>query len=511
MKHVRIAAVGLLLCALLVAAPWTGQAEQNEPIVITYFDGTWHNPVLPMDGEGVKMINERFGVDFRPEFISYADYNQKLPVKLAGGDVPDITGMEAPNANYYKWASQGAFLAIDDLVDQYPSLSKVPDFVYDAMRVNGKIYAIPRYFPVRYITVPIIRQDWLDNLNLAMPTSYDELLAVAVAFAQGDPDGNGVDDTYGIGLAENITWDYAIGAYWSTAWYHRNADGNVIPGIISPGAQERIQFLKDAYDQGAVSKDWATSKIQNVQQDFYAGKYGIFFDQSYDMWDKNFKMLQDAYPEARLSTIPPFAAPDGTQGFKGGTGYYQMHILAAHLENEPEKLAKIMEMEELFRTFVPVDERNPDNELFDWRTGGEGVGYVMVNGRPTDAENGPRYQPEEYFDNRYYAPDDASNEVEKLAVSELQRSTFEDMVRVWDSTQVYVDPINRIISDTYMANMSELQQAVLDEQSRMIVGQSDINDWDTLIVKMFMDKGGAAVVAEVNQAFTDNGVEGEWR
>lgn len=43
-----------------------------------------------------------------------------------------------------------------------------------------------------------IRQDWLDNLGLEVPRTWDELAAVAEAFVTQDPDGNGEDDTIGI-------------------------------------------------------------------------------------------------------------------------------------------------------------------------------------------------------------------------------------------------------------------------------------------------------------------------
>ena len=42
------------------------------------------------------------------------------------------------------------------------------------------------------------RQDWLDNLGLEVPRTWDEMAAVAEAFVTQDPDGNGEDDTIGI-------------------------------------------------------------------------------------------------------------------------------------------------------------------------------------------------------------------------------------------------------------------------------------------------------------------------
>ena len=47
----------------------------------------------------------------------------------------------------------------------------------------------------------LIRTDWLKKLNLSMPTTTEELMAVAKAFAEQDPDGNGKKDTYGMNMS----------------------------------------------------------------------------------------------------------------------------------------------------------------------------------------------------------------------------------------------------------------------------------------------------------------------
>ena len=55
-----------------------------------------------------------------------------------------------------------------------------------------------------------IRQDWLDNLGLEAPRTWDEMVAVAEAFVKEDPDGNGKKDT--AGLAERA-FGAVFGAY----------------------------------------------------------------------------------------------------------------------------------------------------------------------------------------------------------------------------------------------------------------------------------------------------------
>ncbi len=46
-----------------------------------------------------------------------------------------------------------------------------------------------------------IRQDWLDKFDLEIPQTMDELLTVIDKFTNEDPDGDGENNTYGIGVA----------------------------------------------------------------------------------------------------------------------------------------------------------------------------------------------------------------------------------------------------------------------------------------------------------------------
>ena len=71
------------------------------------------------------------------------------------------------------------------------------------MCIRDRLYTTGKLANVLPNHAIVIRKDWLDNLGLEVPTTPEELLAVAEAFTYDDPDGNGVDDTYAI----NITSD----------------------------------------------------------------------------------------------------------------------------------------------------------------------------------------------------------------------------------------------------------------------------------------------------------------
>ena len=104
---------------------------------------------------------------------------------------------------YNKFAKQGP-LDLEPYINDYPTLKAVPDYIWDSMRVNGKIHAIPQYAP-KYQVVTVLRKDWLDKLGLKPPTNYEELKEVALAFTNGDPDGNNKRTPTGSPSARTLT------------------------------------------------------------------------------------------------------------------------------------------------------------------------------------------------------------------------------------------------------------------------------------------------------------------
>ncbi|WP_308639641.1 extracellular solute-binding protein [Paenibacillus silvisoli] len=485
-------------------------AEEKKNFEISTIQGTWASPLPDPNGNGAKMINEKFNVDLKTQFVPYDEYANKLPVVMAAGDLPDLIGMEGVDANFVKWAKQGAFLPLNDYIDKYDAIKSIPKNVWDAVTVDGKIYAIPNYFPSKYGKKPIIRQDWLNNLGLSMPTTYDELKKVAIAFAKNDPDKNGKNDTLGLGLAKSIVYGAWMGAEWDSGWYNKNENGQLIPGNISEGFKKQVTLLNDLYKEGAISKDWAVTKSADVRKDFFAGKIGIFYEQPYDISETRFKTLKETNPTAELAVIPPFAQDDGQQGFMGLPGYYELHSLNAKLADDPEKIDRILEMINYFMTFIPVDQRNDQNPEYDWQYGGVGKGYNMENGVALGIDGAFSEMPTTYFGIRYWAPTDEDTQPAMVLQDPFTKGFVQSAVDMLKTTKTYLDPVNRIHSDLLYAKVSELDQVVAEHTTKMIVGQESINDWDKM-VQEYLKSGGQEIIDQVNQLLNDNGIAGEWK
>ncbi|MGO4695367.1 extracellular solute-binding protein [Paenibacillus sp. 2TAB26] len=485
-------------------------SEAPKTITISSIEGTWQIP-LSATGEGLKKLNEKFNVEYKPQFVPYDEYGTKLPVVMAAGDLTDIIGMESADANFFKWVKQGAFLPLNDYIDKYPSLKLVPKNVWDAVTVDGKIYAIPQYFPAKYSKKPVIRQDWLDNLNLKMPTTYDELKAVAIAFTKNDPDKNGKNDTYGIALSKQIVYGAQMGAQWDTGWYNKNEQGQLIPGIISEGFKEQTQLLADLYKEGAIHKDWAVSKNTDIRADFYAGKYGIWYEQPMGVDQVLFESMKEQMPSAEITVIPAFKQADGEQGFTSLPGYYTLTMLNAKIQSDPDKIDRILQMQDYFRTFIPVDNRNPQNPDFDWSNGGEGVGYQMVDG--VMAYDAALYdkRPSSYFSGvAGWAPNDEANEPGKQVTDPFIQRFVNSTVELLKNTKFYINPLDRIHSEVLTAKESELNLIAQEWQTKMIVGQEPVTNWSKMVDE-YMKKGGKEMIDDVNKILDSSGIKGEWK
>ena len=472
-----------------------------------------YGAIPPQNGKGIEMINKKFNVDFKPQYVVRSDYDAKLSAVVASDEIPDIIVTEGPDSNFYKWAKQGAFLPLNDYIDKYSTFKLVPENVRKTVTVNNNIYAIQKYLPQNYELSPMIRQDWLDKLGLAMPTSYDELKEVAIAFTKNDPDGNGKDDTYGLTMAQNINPSYEMGAYWDAqAWYHKDDQGRLIPGFISDVRKEHVRFLADLYKEGAITKDFAVLNWTEVNtKEFYGGKAGIFIGTPRGMNPTWMQGLVDSNPDAKLAPIPPFKAPDGSQGYRTSMGFYGTIMLSSKLESEPEKVARILEMIDYGRTFYPIEERVPTNTEFDWLNGHEGQGYTMEDGNIRRELDEKGLSPYNYLpDNRMWAPSDEANGYSKEYTIPLLRDVAGQFEKMHAETKHYVNPVNAVYSETRAAKGSELDKLLFNEQTKMIFGEKSIDDWDAM-VDQWKEKGGEQIITEVNEALKANGIAPKWQ
>ena len=103
------------------------------------------------------------------------------------------------------------------------------------------------------------------------------------AFTEDDPDGNGVDDTYGFVSSYqgpyNREWNgleflaVAMGA--PNEWRYEN--GEMVPDFATDQWLTMLTYIKDMYDSGYMNKDFAEITANDRTSAFDQGKCGVIF------------------------------------------------------------------------------------------------------------------------------------------------------------------------------------------------------------------------------------------
>ena len=142
-----------------------------------------------------KELEERTNVHIEWELIPAADFAQKKNLILAGKDYPDAFFMGIDENDIERYAPQGVFLELDDLIAQYcPRLTKIfedyPIYKSVCTATNGKVYGLANanagslYYNVDQM---FINKAWLDSLGLPIPETTDDLYNPLKAFKTQDP------------------------------------------------------------------------------------------------------------------------------------------------------------------------------------------------------------------------------------------------------------------------------------------------------------------------------------
>lgn len=144
--------------------------------------------------EWLKKLEEEAGVEIEWQQIS-ADWDQKKSTLFGSGDIPDLLFNATTDADYSQF--DGLFEDWTPWIVQYGSnistmLEEEPQMKTLATTLEDKIFGLPAYHQQWANTRPLfINQTWLENLNLEMPTTWEELENVLIAFKEQDANGNG--------------------------------------------------------------------------------------------------------------------------------------------------------------------------------------------------------------------------------------------------------------------------------------------------------------------------------
>lgn len=293
-----------------------------------------------------KGIDEGLNIDLNLNlFGSFDDYKNQINIRMAGGDYPDLLQLDRPLLKEY--ANKGLLL---DLNPYLEDLQPTIDFIGEDSVLKGIVdeglYAIAKAPQIPYNTY-WVRVDWLEALNLEIPSSLDELFEVAKAFTFNDPDGNGRDDTYGITGIGIGAFEPIFGAYGvaSPGGFYLE-DGNLVNSYFAPRMKDALGFISELIESGVVEPEIITNTGLQHQQKAFQGQAGIVYIDWPNMTKPEFvEQMIAVNSDAKWIQIEAFEGPGGKYAGSWDIGATPaMYGIPKALEKEPEKLAKVIEL-----------------------------------------------------------------------------------------------------------------------------------------------------------------------
>ena len=237
----------------------------------------------------IDYYREVFGINLKYVWVvPQEQFEQKMNIAVASGDLPDLMWLN--NKNLIELAQNDMLYDLTELYqtrtsDFTKSILEQDITSFNTAKINGRLMAIPHTgSAIDSLQILYVRTDWLENLGLEVPTTMQELLEVIEAFTKNDPDQNGVDDTYGLGLTKNFIKDNHFGATGFFAGYHAyirrwidDGNGNIVYGSIQPEVKTALLELQRMYKEGQIDPEFGVKDRNKVQESIAAGKIGVMY------------------------------------------------------------------------------------------------------------------------------------------------------------------------------------------------------------------------------------------
>ncbi len=335
--------------------------ELPDPITYEIFLNT-SAPNYPEDGGKAKAIIlegfEKHGapnVNYKVTMASGQEYTTKLNSLAAANDLPDLFQITSELIDMFY--SQGLLMDVTDYLEASPNIiSSIQPKDLEAVKIDGRVYAWPggqyerENSPYNAPTTGcmLYRSDWAEKLGIDPPETLDEFHDMLVAFTTEDPDGNGQDDTYGMGGNNDLTYGgfpMVFGAYGVNPSFFHLRDGKLVQGYLLPETKEAIGVLAQWYAEGLIDPDFLVTEPTATMEKFIGSKIGVVGMDYFQLnpTNANYKSFYQANPDGEFTALAPVTGPEGKSGWAETlSAYSDMRAVSSQCE-DPERLFKMID------------------------------------------------------------------------------------------------------------------------------------------------------------------------
>lgn len=408
--------------------------------------------------------------------------NQEEKMRMA---VVCLQGYTQPESEFEHWMEERYNLDVQvialpgwsDATAKITLLMADAGILFYASESDGSIYRIPGDVAEPACETLWIRQDWLDNLNLEVPTTLDELEEVMYAFTFDDPDGNGVDDTYGLGgdgydIRSFWPWIQGCGDGLGRDTFVRLEDGSYVYGPTTDDAKEWLGRVHKLYADGVITPNIVTDTDRD--EEMANGGFGVTYNWVIYNNPSNGTMqsFYSTNPDAKWVPIDMVAGDNGNPQDEPASVGAWCYFGITNVCSDPERAYAIWD-----------DMAQPENYVRR-RFGVEGRDYID-NGDGTyeiiNAGDGPENTEQnlgiKLFQDLFSRKDEYNIE-NSAETAELFEKVKENSRDAYEHTIEKKDPSKYVVNNELGTDIGDICKEYM---WGVISGSQSLDDWDQFV------------------------------
>ncbi|MZQ84905.1 extracellular solute-binding protein [Paenibacillus sp. 5J-6] len=300
------------------AATVKTEAPKREKVELQFYMlGNAPKDLQIIQDEVNKLALKDLNTTVKFNYTTWTDWDQKYKLLLSSGQQVDLI-FTADWTQYQSYAKKGAFLPLDDILPKAaPTLNKyVPKDMWEAVKIDGKIYTVPATFK-EYVTNGFVwREDLRVKYNLPKPTSIETFEAYMDGIKKNEPNilpfASGGDGNLIVNGLRDVVHN-SVGSPLYGIGINYNKPGEVYSYWGSEEHMGDIKIAKRWMDKGFIPKNVLNVKDSTWDQ-LVSGKAASEFGDNPARFNDSLNKMKSTHPDWNLDyyafpTIKGYAQP----------------------------------------------------------------------------------------------------------------------------------------------------------------------------------------------------------
>ena len=338
----------------------------------TEFDGCYYWPAIE------KMTNAHVDIDWHDA----EGYSSSVATTLLM-DISQLPDIVNPfSFGIMDLADDGLIVPLDDYLELMPDIvAAVGEERMDNWRqADGHIYYIPTVSSIQGSQSMMVRQDWLDELNMDIPETWEDWLALWRGIRDNDLNGNGDSgDEIPLALSYGEDGEKAMTMLMNAFGIKASADcqfcvlddGTYTMVYEHPKYEEFLQAVSDLYKEGIIKDDFNTYDYNKIEEMMKENLLGTTMTWAVSSSNAEY-LRENGDADALWVATAPVQGPDGNQMIQERELISSSWCITARAKEE-EKVEDIVR----FFNWCFTQEG-----AYLYNYGIEGVSYEMVEDKP---------------------------------------------------------------------------------------------------------------------------------